>query len=191
MARFSFTDKGRPFMKACAGLAATEFALFAPILIFLFFAAVEGSSALAVARRVGLATNTLADLASQESKLTASQLDDLFEGVEQIVGQGDIDATIRIASLIRDPDTDDVVVHWSRDNAGAEPYAPGTPYPSLADETLLDATSSLVVAELSYSYVPTLTKALIPYVDFNRIATRWPRRSTRVQFCTAGGVCTQ
>jgi hypothetical protein len=176
--------------RAVRGLAAIEFALIAPVMIFLFFAVVEGSNALSVSRRVSLAVNTLADLASQETQLSTAQADDLFEGVQQIVAQGAISADIRLVSLIIDPDTAEVVVHWSRDNSGGEPYAPGSVYDDLADASLLDVSSSLIVGEIEYSYVSPLTKALIPSIDFDKIATRWPRRTARVQFCTAPAVCT-
>ncbi|MGE0408262.1 MAG: TadE/TadG family type IV pilus assembly protein [Amphiplicatus sp.] len=173
-----------------AGLAAIEFALIAPIVIFLFFAVVEGSNALTVSRRVSLAVNTLADLASQETQLSAAQASDLFEGVEQIIAQGPIVADIRLVSLVIDPDTDDVVVHWSRDNAGGAPYAPGSVYADLPDASLLDPSTSLIVGEIDYAYVSPLTKVLIPSVNFDKIATRWPRRSARVQFCIAPNNCT-
>ncbi len=172
------------------GLAATEFALLAPLLIFLFFAVVEGSNALSVSRRVSLAVNTLADLASQETQLSSAQADDLFEGVEQIIAQGAIAVDARLVSLVVDPNTDEVVVHWSRDNSGGQPYAPGSVYNDLADASLLDVSSSLIVGEIEYAYVSPLTKALIPSIDFDKLATRWPRRSARVQFCTAPNVCT-
>jgi Flp pilus assembly protein TadG len=121
------------FAASRSGIAAIEFAVIAPVMILLFFGVVEGSNAFSVSRRVSLAVNTLADLTSQESQLTADQADDLFTGVEQIVGQGDIDADIVIVSLIYDAALDEVVVHWSRDNSGGEPYAPGTEYDGLGD----------------------------------------------------------
>lgn len=172
------------------GLAAIEFALLAPVMIFLFFAVVEASNAFAVSRKVSLAVNTLADLTSQEAQISADQANDLFSGVEQIIQQGSISAQIRLVSVVIDGGTGDVVVHWSRDNSGGQPYAPGSEYTSLADATLLDATSSLVVGEIEYTYTSALTRHLIPSIDFNKIATRWPRRSSRVQFCTAPSVCT-
>ena len=177
------------------GIAAMEFALLAPIMILLFFAVVEGSNALSVSRRVSLAVNTLTDLASQEAQLTATQAGDLFAGVEQIIAQGSISADIRLVSLIidpasPDPNNPDIIVHWSRDNSGGQPYAPGSTYTGLADASLLDASSSLVVGELEYSYVSNLTKTLIPSIEFDKMATRWPRRSARVQFCTSPSVCT-
>lgn len=178
------------FGPARAGLAAVEFALLAPILVFLFFAVVEGSNALSVSRRVSLAVNTLADLASQETELTAGQASDLFTGVEQIIAQGDIDARIRLISLVLDPDMNKLVVDWSRDDTGGEPYAPGSAYSGLADGALLDASSSLIVGEISYAYTPPLTKVLIPSIAFEKMAARWPRRAARVRFCSSPGVCT-
>jgi hypothetical protein len=139
---------------------------------------------------VSLAANTLADLTSQEAQITASQASDLFTGVEQIIGHGDIAADITIVSLIYDADLDQVVVHWSRDNHGAAPYAPGTEYSGLADAALLDASSSLIVGEISYAYSSALTRALISPIDFEKSATRWPRRAARVQFCVTETSCT-
>jgi Flp pilus assembly protein TadG len=177
------------FFRERSGLAAIEFAFIAPLMILLFLGIVEGSNALSVSRRVTLAVNTLADLASQESQLSADQLADLFTGVEQIIAQGDVDATIKISSLVVDPDTDTVVVSWSRDNAGGAPYAAGSSYDGLADASLLDESSSIIVAELDYHYSPPLTKAVFGAVDFAKKASRWPRRSSRVKFCTSPGVC--
>lgn len=171
----------RAFAKSRSGIAALEFAFIAPVMIVLFFGVVEGSNALSVSRRVSLAVNTLADLASQEAQLTTAQLGDLFTGVEQIVGQGDIDADVVLISLIYDPDEDKILVDWSRDNAGGTPYAPGSEYTGLADATLLDETSSLIVSEIRYTYSSALTRSIIGPVDFEKFATRWPRRSARVQ----------
>ena len=178
------------FIVERTGIAAMEFALIAPIMILLFFGIVEGSNALAVSRRVSLAVNTLTDLASQETQLTASQTTDLFNGVEQIVGQGNITAQIRLVSVILDPDTGDAIVHWSHDNSGAAPYAPGSTYTGLADASLLDASTSLIVGELVYAYSSPLTKVVISGVNFDKTATRWPRRAARVQFCTSPSICT-
>jgi Flp pilus assembly protein TadG len=180
----------KSFLRRREGLAAIEFALFAPMLVLLFFGVVEGSNAFAVSRKVSLAVNTLADLASQEAQLSPDQTTDLFAGVEQIIAQDSISAEIRLVSVIIDPDTDEAVVHWSRDNSGGQPYAPGTEYANLADASLLDASSSLVVGEIEYSYSSSLTRHAIGPIDFNKVATRWPRRSARVQFCVAPDNCT-
>jgi Flp pilus assembly pilin Flp len=179
----------RRFLKDRSGLAALEFALIAPLMILLFFGVVEGSTALAESRRVTLAVNTLADLAAQETQITAAQTGDLFNGVSQIMG-GAPGATIRLVSLIHDPVDDRVEVHWSRDNSGGTPYAAGAHYTGLTDTTLLDAGSSLIVAEVQYAWTPPLTQTIIGPVNFDKTAMRWPRRAPRVQFCIVAGTCT-
>ena len=191
---------GRSFKTDRSGMAATEFALLLPLLLILFFGVVEGSDALAKSRRVTLAANTLADLAAQETELLESAADDLFKGVERIIDVSGASMTIRLVSVIANPDDDDLdgqpdgnpIVHWSYDNSpgGGEPYAPDTPYTRLPNAALLDANASIIVAEIDYPYTSSLTHYFISTINFDRIATRWPRRSLRVQLCSAPGTCT-
>lgn len=178
-----------------SGVAATEFALLLPVMAMIFFGVVEGSDALTKSRRVTLAVNTLADLAAQESELLESSADDLFEGVERIVNVNGATMTIRLVSVIAaDKDGDgnftDPVVHWSYDNSGGEPYAPDADYTGLTNAALLDANASMLVAEITYPYRSNFTHYFIDTVNFDRIATRWPRRSGRVQLCRSLGDCT-
>ncbi|WP_375202204.1 TadE/TadG family type IV pilus assembly protein [Hyphococcus sp.] len=172
-----------------SGMATAEFALVAPVLILLFFGVVESADGLARSRQVDLAVNTLADLASQETKLLTSDADDLFGGVRQIVDDADAPMSIRLVSVINDPEGDPVV-HWSRDNEGGEPYAKGAAYNALPTATLIDPGSSILVAEISYSYSSAISKMVIPPINFESTASRWPRRSVRVQLCTTPASCT-
>lgn len=173
-----------------AGMAATEFALLFPILVMLLFGVVEGSDVLSASRRVSLAVNTLADLTSQETEILESSVDDLFEGVEQIV-EPDAGAamSIRLVSVIAD-ENGDPVVHWSRDNSGGAPYAPGSDYDGLPDPALLDVNASIIVGEISFPYRSKLTQHFISTITIEKLATRWPRQSLRVQLCSAPGNCT-
>lgn len=169
------------------GLAAIEFAFVLPILVLTFFGVVESSGALMKSRMVTKAANTLSDLASQEVQLTPAAVDDLFSGVEQIIGDDGDAAAIRLVSLV--VEDDDVVVHWSRDNTGGEPYAQGAAFNGLDDEDQVDPRASLIVVEVEFTYEPTLTRFVIPSLDFDRVSTRWPRRTMRIQLCD-NGVCT-
>ena len=180
----SIAAKARSFGSAQSGLAAVEFGMLAPIMVFMFLATVEASDALSTSRRVSLAVNTMTDLVAQELQIDNAQLTDLFTGMEDIIDQGSISVDFNVVSLIVDPDTNDVVVHWSRDNSGGEPYAPGSAYTGDADVTLLDPNASLIVGEVSYSYTPTVSSVLIQTVDLDKVSTRWPRRAFRVQHCT-------
>lgn len=173
------------FFGCRAGMAATEFALTLPILIALFFGVVEGSSALSESRKVGRAVNALADLAAQERQLSTSDVDNLFDGVALMLPGGGEAATFRLVSVVADSDGAPVV-DWSRDSAGAEPYPENAPYGKLASDALVGDNAAVIVAEVVYPYTPSLGRAVIRTTEFERIATRWPRQSTRVALCGPG-----
>ena len=177
------------FVKCRSGMAATEFALLIPVLLTLFFGVVEGSDALSANRKVALAANTLADLTAQETEILKADADDLFVGVANIIDTQGAAITINLVSVIADPDGNPVV-HWSYDNHGAEPYTAGNPYNDLPDAALLDANNSVVVAEVVYTYSSKLTHYIFSDMNFEEHATRWPRRSLRVQLCASAGNCT-
>ncbi len=178
-----FVDLSRDFAARRDGIAALEFALIAPMMVFMFFAIVEGADALTASRRVTLAANTLADLVAQEAQINSSELDGLFRGVEMISGASDADINFSVVSVIFDPDDERVEVAWSRDDNGGAPYAADAPYTDLPDDTLLDEASSLIVAEVGYDYSSALSKVLVQSIRMERTATRWPRRVTQVRYC--------
>lgn len=174
-----------PFAKDTGGLAAVEFALIAPIMLTLFLGVLEASDALSASRRTVLAVNTLTDLAAQETELDNDDITDLFIGVSKIIDQRDIEVTFRLASVSRDPDTDEIVVDWSRDSNNGTPYAPDSAFDNLSDPTLVDSSSSIIVGEVVYTYESALTNRIIGQLTFEKQATRWPRRTSTVDYCGA------
>ncbi len=186
----SLTGAASRFARCRAGLAAVEFAFIAPIMILLFFGVLEGSSAYSVNRKVLLASNTLADLVAQETSITKSSLEDLFVGMEDVIDTRDINVTFRVISIVLDTATGEVKVHWSLDSNGGTPYAAGSVYPGNLDAALLDDASSLIIAETSYDYASPISQKVIGPVTMNKMATRWPRLSSKVQYCVVVGACT-
>ncbi len=178
------------FVRSRSGLAAVEFAFIAPIMILLFFGVIEGSAGYSTNRKVLMSANTLADLVAQETSITKDNLDDLFVGMEDVIDQRDIDVTFRVVSVYLDTATDEVKVHWSRDSNNAAPYAAGSVFPGELDASLLDDAASLIVAETTYEYASPISQKVIGAVTMRKTATRWPRLSTKVQFCIVAGSCT-
>jgi Flp pilus assembly protein TadG len=179
------------FLRSRSGLAAVEFAFIAPIMILLFFGTIEGSAAYSTNRRIVLASSTLADLVAQETSITKANLEDLFTGMEDVVGTNDGGGLVfRVVSVVLDPDTDQLKVHWSLDSTGATPYAAGSVYAGDVDAALFDDASSLIVAETSYDYSSPISKKVIGDITMKRTATRWPRMSAKVQYCVVSGSCT-
>ncbi|MCB2112032.1 MAG: TadE/TadG family type IV pilus assembly protein [Parvularculaceae bacterium] len=176
-------------IRARGGLAAVEFAFIAPIMIFLFFAIIEGSSAYSANRKVMQTANMLADLVAQETSVTQSDLDDLFVGMERIIASRGGDVEFAVTSVYLDKATNEVKVHWSRASGGRTSYAANSVFPGGIDTSLLDDTSYLVVAESGYDYASTLSQKIIGAVRMEKLATRWPRLTSKVQFCVSAGNC--
>ncbi len=180
-------DRLREFpVEARDGMAATEFALLLPFLGVLFFGMLEGSDILTVDRRIANASNAVADLVAQQTDITNNELDQLVVGVRRILEPTPASQfSVRVVSVIRDPgDPSRVIVHWSRDDLGATPYAPGALYDSLDDPTTVNAVSSMVIAEVTYTYSSQLTDRVFsnPFT-FSKSAKRWPRQSLKVNLC--------
>lgn len=178
------------FLDARAGLAAVEFAFIAPIMILLFFGVLEGSAGYSTSRKVLMSANTLADLIAQETAVTKDNLDDIFVGMEDVIDQRDIDVVFRVSSVYLDTTTNEVKVHWSRDSEGGVPYAAGSVFPGPLDANLLADAATLIVAETTYDYASPVSQKVIGPITMTRSATRWPRLSTKVQFCITTGSCT-
>lgn len=176
-----------------AGMAATEFALLLPIMVFLFFGTLETSEAMTVNRRVTKAVNTLADLTTQLDTISPSEFDNLVEGVTEILNPASLDGVqINVISVILDGDGNPIV-HWSRDRDGNEPYAPGDDFQDLGDNTVIDANGSVIVAEIIYPHHLSVSSYVLSSpITFHRRSIRWPRGAgvSRVQFCTTPSDCT-
>lgn len=168
------------------GLAAVEFALVLPMMILAFFGMLEGSDLLTVKRRIANASNALADIVTQEPTITVANINDSITGVRRQLEPTDTSTlSIRVVSVIKGPNPGDpATVHWSLDNTGGEPYAPGDIYLGIADIGTVRADASVVVVEMDYDYVTSLGGHVFqtPF-DFKQLAKRFPRKSSRVQLC--------
>ncbi len=168
------------------GIAAVEFAALLPVITLLFFGMLEASDLFTVNRRLANATNSLVDLIAKEPSITEAELDDLIIGVTRIIEPSDTSTvTMKVISVTRASSASDpVLVHWSRDEDGEEPYPDGAVYTNLNDDESLKPGQSLLVAEIGYQYNSGLTGRVfqLPF-NFNHQSARWPRKSTKVQLC--------
>ncbi len=174
------------FARCKSGIAATEFALVLPLLALLFFGMLEASDLLTVKRRVANAANSLVDLVSQEPTIEVAEINDSIIGVKRLLEPTALSSTsIRIVSLVKGPNPGDpVTVHWSIDENGDEPYAPGAVYDKLDATATVRSEASLLVVEMDYEYDSGFGgRVFTTPFDFAQSAKRWPRKSARVQLC--------
>ncbi|MEO1150439.1 MAG: TadE/TadG family type IV pilus assembly protein [Pseudomonadota bacterium] len=172
--------------RARSGMAATEFAFIAPIMIALFFGAIEGRTAHYTGDRVHQAASIMADVSAKESAIAPEELDDLMVGVENIIAPLKAQRlTLNIVSVIAN-DKGKPIVHWSRSNKenNREPYAAGSRFRKLDNDDVLLPGYGLIYAEVRYNHKSGLTgRFLDKTLKIRADKIRLPRKSSRVALC--------
>jgi Flp pilus assembly protein TadG len=134
-------------------------------MLVLFFGVVEFSSGIAVNRKVTLMARTLSDLTSQNTSVTATQLNNIFDASTGIMTPySTTPVNARIVELYIDAG---LAVHqiWTATRGAAPPTG------TVAVPTALKVAGSyLIYSEVSYNYVPAvgfvMTKTGINLNDF-------------------------
>jgi Flp pilus assembly protein TadG len=183
----------RSFLKDCRGIAAVEFAFIVPLMLVLFFGAVEFSQGIGANRKVTIMARTLSDLTSQNTTVTAAQLNNLFAAATAIMTPYPV-APVQstISELYIDPNTQTAKVQWSVGSAargqGSTVAIPSQLIARDAQNNIV-AGQYLIYSEVTYLYVPTVGYVMAPSgVNLRDVAFTRPRQSTCVMYNTS--VCT-
>jgi Flp pilus assembly protein TadG len=146
------------------GVAAVEFALILPILVFMLIGTVEISQALTVDRRVTQVASSTADLVARGKTVTKTELD----GMMQIIGHlvkpyKDDPLKLSVLNVIADVnDNTKTTVCWSYSydaktgtgTPGTGSHAKGTTY--TLPSGIVGKGESAIVAEVTYDYDATV-----------------------------------
>jgi Flp pilus assembly protein TadG len=148
-----------------SGVAAIEFAFIAPIMFFMFVGTVELSQAITVDRRVMVVASTTADLVAREDKIKKSQIDTYMQVIEVLLAPYD-PAPLRITvlavgakakALPTDPEpTDPKKICWKYDHPATNPGGHNIGDSYSVPTGFVDAGSSIIVAEVAYTYTPMI-----------------------------------
>jgi Flp pilus assembly protein TadG len=167
------------FGKSRRGVAATEFALIAPFMIALWLGALELSQGVSADRKVSHASSALADLVTQQTNVTAAELDDIMDATQAIMLPFDVgNLTIQIAGIAIDDDGNAEVM-WSEGRNTVPPPVGGT---YEIPEPLLEPNSFLVVANLAYAYTPATSAAVTGLISLEDDFFLRPRRSLEITY---------
>jgi len=159
------------------GMAAVEFALILPLMIAMYFGALELTDALTVNRRVTLATQTVADLVAQSSVITDSDMADVFAATEAVLAPYDAsNLQMRVTSVVADTNNNTKVA-WS-DGYNMSPRAVNSTIALPAG--LTSGGDSVIYAEVSYTYMSLLGEYFTSPFTFTDEAYLRPRRSLQV-----------
>ena len=161
------------------GLAGVEFAFIAPVMVLLYYGMVELTLGMMAERRASHAASVVADLVSQASSTTSTEMGDIFNvGVAILRPFPSAPLKMRITSVKMVSTTPTVV--WSRGygqggrSAGATMTLP---------TSLLSSGESIIVAEVTYTYDSPIHQVLPSAKVFSDTFYLRPRKSAEV-VCT-------
>lgn len=159
--------KLRPLRKPCLkgfwrdrrGVSAIEFALIAPVLIFMYMGLAELTQAMTAQRRASHVASTIGDLVTQEDSVSAATVDDMLNaGATIMQPYSATPLKIRMTSITADSNGV-AKVDWSRSKGGLAQYTKGATFTGLPTG-LIAAGENILFAESQYAYTSPVTTVL-------------------------------
>ena len=171
-------ERPRRFWRDTQGLAAVEFAMILPIMLTLYFGTLETVDALTASRRVANVAETAADLVAQETTVSSADLNDVFAASAAILTPYDTTAIkITISSVVASS-SNVTTVAWSSAYGGATARTVNSTV--TLPTGLTTAGSSVIMAEVTYSYVSPIAHFIVGPITMTETAYLRPRRSLTV-----------
>jgi Flp pilus assembly protein TadG len=154
------------------GVSAVEFALLAPVLIFIYFGLVEFCQGFMAEKRMTHVSSMVADLVSQEEAVSTSNIDDIFE-IGALIMKPFPDAPLqqRVSSVTLTSGV--ALVDWSRGVGGMSARDEESTVTLPPD--LLEEGQSVIMAEAAYDYRSPIGKLLPGVTKFTSVYYLRPR----------------
>jgi len=139
----------RRFAGATKGLAALEFAIIAPMMVFLLFGAVDLIDVLGANRRVQNVAASLADVVARDTEVSNAEIDGLWDAMDVLMFPNDSSGIrVRITS-VSVVNTTTARVVWSEGH-GMSPRTENSTVSLPA--AMMTVGTSIIMAETSYDY---------------------------------------
>lgn len=168
----------RAFARAEGGVSAIEFAMLLPVMLTMYIGAVELSHGLTIDRRVTSVASAVADLTAQVEEVDDDTVQDIFEASSSIMTPYPVNPlSIVLTSVVADEDNKTTVAWSEARNDTAREEGSDVTLP----EGLTQPFSSVIVAEVSYTYNPPAGEYVTGSVTLNDTFYLRPRRSLRVE----------
>lgn len=148
------------------GLAAVEFALASPIILMLFFGAIELSRYILITQKAEKAAVTISDLVAQSEDVSTGDLNILIESVQEVMQPFNFssDGYVVISSVSR-VGSNPAVVNWQYTGGGTWSHASqiGTAGNDavLPSGFTLDPNEGIIIAEVYYHFQPIFMNRLV------------------------------
>lgn len=167
----------RRFWADQRGVSAVEFAICLPFIVLLYLGGYQLSDSISAYRKVTAATRTVADLTSQSTSVTASDLDTILNASTQILSPYKISAAkLTVSQIYTDPNGVSTV-DWSR-GLNINALTKGTSF--TLPGTIKQNGTYVIVASINYTYTPVAGLALLGSIPMHDQIIMSPRASNSV-----------
>lgn len=185
------------FARNDQAVAAVEFALILPFLIFLYMGSIEASSLFTVDRRIEVISATTADLLArwnpnQVPALSKSTVEDYFRAAEGIITPYTTSGLKQVLSFVTvNAAATTIKVAWSCAYNGGTALIPGTDFVLGAKMKLLATSNNtkagfVIVAKTNYSYKPVLGMVFTSALNLENQSLFLPRFGATLAAPTGG-----
>lgn len=140
------------FLVGRSGVAAIEFVVVAPVLLFLYLGGSELTIALNTSRRVEHVASTVNDLVTQSTSLTSNDLKGIYQVAASLLAGSTDGLKIRVTAVSIASNGSGKVT-WSCPTTGFAALSVGAAF-TLPAEIAARRSGTVIVAETTYSYVP-------------------------------------
>ncbi len=163
------------------GVAAVEFALTLPVLLFVFVGVTQVGQAVSISRKVTMTARTVTDLATRTQSLTTASLNSILQASTAVIAPYPSSTLSIIVSEISTDSKGNATVDWSGawpNNSNALTQgAPFTLPSSLAGDCI-----TVIYGQVSYGYKPILGYKVIGPITLKDSIYLYPRMSERVTY---------
>jgi Flp pilus assembly protein TadG len=166
-----------PLPRDQRGATAVEFALLLPLMVTLYFGAVEVSQGISVDRKVSLTARTVADLVSQVSSVNNAGMNDILTASSAVMYPYSTNTLKVTVTSVKIDGNGKATVDWSDSYNGT---------PRVKDSTvtvpaaLVVPNSWLIWSEVQYAYTPSVGYVLTGTLTLKDQLYMAPRISTSV-----------
>jgi Flp pilus assembly protein TadG len=175
----------RKFRKSEKGLAAIEFAFFAPLLGTLLVGTIDVCNALECKQKVTSMASSVADLVAQTSSVSASDLSNIFAAGNALIYPFPTTSSKIVVSSIVSDGAGNGTVAWSHASSGSGLTANSTfavPTGLMSASSCAKNACSVIYTTVTYNYTSPLGKFFIGAVTMNDYFYARPRESTTVSY---------
>jgi Flp pilus assembly protein TadG len=159
------------------GVALTEFAFALPLMILMYLGGYQLCDAISAYRKVTTGTRSLADVTSQYTTITDNDLDTVLSASQQVMSPYSVgNAKLVISQIAIDKDRN-ATVDWSR-GKNISGLVKGSSF--TIPDSIRQANTSLLVAQIQYLYKPVAASALIGDIPMKDQIIMMPRATSSI-----------